>query len=179
MCLVSIGFSWYICISRFMEFIFSNIIFNFWCIENNEMVNKVNIFKLEIWFDIFVLIKDQQKKSLLYLFLLHFWLMLVHMFIKVSMLYNRMKYWIVLILDFSLTYSTVVCEQHDEYWEKRRFNKTTIINLTGEFLQGRLRKLISRKIELLFYFWSTMFTRFKFTLSFINTWNCMAWNIFI
>ncbi len=78
--------------------------------------------------------------------------MLVHMFIKVSMLYNPMKYLIVFILDFSLTYSTVVCEQHDEYWEKRRFNKTTIINLTGEFLQGRLRKMISRKIELLFYF---------------------------
>ncbi len=26
-----------------MEFIFSDYIFRFWCIENNEMVNKVNI----------------------------------------------------------------------------------------------------------------------------------------
>ncbi|CAF3728481.1 unnamed protein product [Rotaria sp. Silwood1] len=37
--------------------------------------------------------------------------------------------------NFVLTYSTIACEQHDEYWEKYELNKSAIINLTGEILQ--------------------------------------------
>ncbi|CAF1238175.1 unnamed protein product [Adineta steineri] len=37
--------------------------------------------------------------------------------------------------NFSSTYSTVVCKQHDEYWGKRKHNTSTIINVTEEFLQ--------------------------------------------
>lgn len=40
-------------------------------------------------------------------------------------------------LDFGHDYSTVACQQYDEYWEKHESNKSSIINVTGGLLQSK------------------------------------------
>ncbi|CAF4029568.1 unnamed protein product, partial [Rotaria sordida] len=54
------------------------------------------------------------------------------LFVSIAFLVDASRH---IYKNFSLTYSTVACEQHDEYWEKYEINKSAMMNLTGEFLQ--------------------------------------------
>lgn len=115
-----------------MEFIFSYTLFCFRSIESHEMVDKVDKKIASLYFRI-ILNVDRLKKSLHCLYRLHSLSTPVHMFIKVkfeSVFFLSKNH---LSSDFSMTYSTIECQQLDQYWS----NQTSMKNFTSDVVLSK------------------------------------------
>lgn len=126
-----------------MELALSDPVRNFRCVEGDEVVDKVCVTGGWPRKKSVLCLADRLRRSLRCSCRLPLWLMLVHTSIRVSELRECVEGRETFRVDFSHTYSTPVCEKHDQYWQKAKLNQSAIMNLTGELLKGEGERTLS------------------------------------